>query len=67
MTTSPEGCSGPLASKADEHAKCGLIAIGAGILGTLACGFVCGGLGSSLGVACKWLVDKVCEENPEGC
>lgn len=64
---SPAGCSGPLASKADETAKCGLIGIGAGILGTMACGVICGAFGGSLGVACKWLVEKVCEENPEGC
>ncbi|MBZ5714861.1 hypothetical protein [Nannocystis pusilla] len=72
---SPEGCSGPLRSKADENAKCGLLGLGAGALGATA-GFLLGGppgatvgglAASSLGVLCGWLVAKVCEENSEGC
>lgn len=75
LMESPEGCTGPLASKADQTAKCGLIGLGAAALGGLAGtavggplgGFLGGAAGGSLGVLCAWLVDKVCEESSAGC
>jgi hypothetical protein len=69
------GCTGRLASKADEDFKCGLIEAGAAVLGGIAGhlvggpigGFVGAGAGVGLGKLCGWLVAKVCEENGEGC
>ena len=56
-----------LASKADQDAKCEMIGIGAGLLGTLGCGIYCGAAAAALGVACKWIVAKACENKPEEC
>lgn len=54
-------------SKVDAHFKCNLIGIGAAILGTLACGWICGGLAGSTKAACDYIVDKACEKNSTGC
>ncbi|MCB9756477.1 MAG: hypothetical protein H6713_41690 [Myxococcales bacterium] len=64
---SPDGCQDALASKADQDAKCEMIGIGAGLLGTLGCGIYCGAAAAALGVACKWIVAKACENKPEEC
>lgn len=54
---------GATAGKAEEHAKCGAIAVGGcASLNPVVC--VASGL---LTVLCKYLVDKVCEENPDSC
>ncbi|MDC0668827.1 hypothetical protein [Nannocystis radixulma] len=65
---STDRCPGVSRSKVDEKFKCDLLAVGAGILGALACGGLCGGgIGGSVKAVCNWIVDKACEKNSEGC
>lgn len=59
----PHHSCGALAGKAEELAKCDAIGVGGCLLRNPV---VCG---ASLGVAiaCRYLVNKVCEENPDSC
>jgi hypothetical protein len=50
-SASADGCQNVLASKADENAKCEAIGLGAGVLGGLACGLICGAAAATLGLA----------------
>ncbi|MDC0666309.1 hypothetical protein [Nannocystis radixulma] len=75
IMNSSRACSDSLRSKVDENLKCNLIGSGAAILGGIAGTTLGGGLGgvlgagagASIGHLCNWLVNKVCEENAEGC
>lgn len=60
----PQQACGATEGKADEQAKCALI----GVVGCVppAAAFTCG-VSALIAVGCTWLVEKVCEAEPETC
>jgi hypothetical protein len=60
----PADACGATRGKAEQQAKCGFI----GVIGCIppAAPFTCG-VSAAIAVGCAWLVEKVCETEPETC